>query len=122
MDMSDLEASLKQLSEPSSLTPLAKASFPKMEKSSNITALPSMDMSDLEASLEKLSEPSSLGHDSSAKFAKMPQLDQGSSDILNMMSMTADSKIGNTKNITNKDIKKLDSLDLFSNDAAKEHN
>ena len=59
-----------------------------------------MDMSDLEASLEKLSEPSSIGHDSSAKFAKMPQLDQGSSDILNMMSMTADSKIGNTKNIT----------------------
>lgn len=59
---------------------------------------------------------------SDATFAKMGQLEEASSDILNMTSLTGDSKIGNTKNITKKDIKKLDSLDLFSNDAAKEHN
>ena len=47
MDMSDLEAQLKQLAEPSSLNLESTASFPKMDNSSN--AFSSMDMSDLEA-------------------------------------------------------------------------
>ena len=72
MNMNDLEASLKQLSEPSSLTPLGKASFPKMGKSSNVKpAFSSMDMSDLEAQLKQLSEPSSLTPLGKASFPKM---------------------------------------------------
>ena len=83
---------MKQLAEPSSLDiGASKASFPKMDMAS-----------------------------SDATFAKMPDLESGHSDILNMSSMTGDSMIKNTNNISKKDIKKLDSLDLFSNDAAKE--
>ena len=61
MNMSDFEASLKQLAEPSSLNLESTASFPKMDSSSNAkSAFASMDMGDLEKQLAKLAEPTSL--------------------------------------------------------------
>jgi len=85
MNMSDLEASLKQLAEPSSLNLESTASFPKMDKSSNAkSAFSSMDMSDLEAQLKQLAEPSSLNLESTASFPKM----DNSSNAFSSMDMS----------------------------------